>query len=53
MIRRHSDACDCPTCLRHYQQRTLWLGSIFVVLAGVSAASVAVWLYRLMTGGSL
>lgn len=49
MIRRHSygDGCNCPTCLRHYQQRTLWLGAIFTVLAAVATVQVSVWLYQI------
>lgn len=42
MIGRHSDACDCPPCLRSYQQRTLWLSAIFTVLAIAGAVTVIV-----------
>lgn len=44
---RHSGDCDCPDCLRWFEQYTLWLATIFTLVAVVSFAAVAVWLYRL------
>lgn len=51
MTPRHSesDACDCPPCLRHYRQRTLWLASIWTVLAATAIAQVLSWLIELST----
>lgn len=47
---KHSEACDCPPCLREYRQRNLWIGSIFTVLAAVACVHVLAWIFQLAGG---